>query len=120
MKAWKGYGIASRGKHWAPPKTSEYAEYIERNFIPGYLEIKRVPALLDTLDEAGLIHHPKKGFWPGLKRYQDANSGSYSQALITDIPGFTNYNKQGMLGFPTEKPVRLLERLIRVGAGGMC
>ena len=115
-KPWKGYDIASRGKHWAPPKTSEYAEYIERNFIPGYLKIEGVHARLDALDEAGLIHHPKRGFWPGLKRYQDADSGSYPQALITDIPGFTNYNKQGMLGFPTEKPLKLLERIIKASS----
>lgn len=115
-KAWKGYDVSARGRSWATPKTSQYAEYIERNFIPGYMKIEGVHARLDALDAAGLIHHPKKGFWPGLKRYQEADAGNYPQSLITDIPGFTNYNKQGMLGFPTEKPLPLLERIIKASS----
>ena len=115
-KAWKGYDVSARGRSWATPKTSQYAEYIECNFIPGYMKIEGVHARLDALDAAGLIHHPKKGFWPGLKRYQEADTGNYPQSLITDIPGFTNYNKQGMLGFPTEKPLPLLERIIKASS----
>ena len=113
-RPWKGYDVASRGRHWAAPKTSDYAEYIERNFIPGYRKIKGVHARLDALDEAGLIHHPAKGFWPGLKRYAAAESGNRPQCLIWEPTGFTNYNKKKgeYIGYPTQKPSGLIEPMI--------
>ena len=113
-KPWKGYDVASRGRHWAAPKTSSYAEYIEMNFIPGYRDIKGVHARLDALDEAGLIHHPEKGFWPGLKRYAAAEYGNRPQCLIWEPTGFTNYNKKAgeYIGYPTQKPLGLIEPMI--------
>ena len=72
---------------------------------------------LDALDEAGMIRHPQRGFWPGLKRYANADTGKAVQALWTDIPGFTNYRKgPDFLGYPTQKPVVLLERIIKASS----
>ena len=116
-KPWMGYDVAARGRHWAPPKTSKYAAYIERNFIPGYRSIEGVHERLDALDAAGLIHHPKKGKWPGLKRYADADTGNPPSDLILDIPGFTNYNrKDESTGYPTQKPLALYERIIKASS----
>ena len=114
---WREYDVYELGRVWAVPKTGAYAEYIERNFIPGYRSIEGIHERLDALDEAGLIHHPKTGRWPGLKRYADADLGKPPQDLILEPTGFTNYNaRRGgeYLGYPTQKRVGLIEKLIPV------
>ena len=119
---WHGYNVSARGRHWAPPRESHYAEYIERRFIPGYRSIKGTHARLDALDAAGLIQHPTKGIWPGLKRYAAADRGYSPQNLILNPIGFTNYNKGSeWVGYPTQKPLALLERIILANSneGGM-
>ena len=77
---------------------------------------------LDALDAAGLIQHPTKGIWPGLKRYAAADRGYSPQNLILNPIGFTNYNKGSeWVGYPTQKPLALLERIILANSneGGM-
>ena len=115
--SWRGYDVSTLGRHWSVPKTGSYAEYIERNFIPGYRGIEDIHERLDALDEAGLIYHPWTGKWPGLKRYADADLGNPPQNLILEPIGFTNYSaRRGgeYLGYPTQKRVGLLENLIPV------
>ena len=114
-KVWRGYDVDSRGRHWAVPKRSAYAEFIERRFVPGYRDIQNLHDRLDALDAAGLIRHPSDGFWPGLKRYAAADAGNLPQSLILEPIGFTNYSAaQGeYLGFRTQKPIGLLDQLIR-------
>ena len=116
--AWKGYDVTAKGRHWAPPLYGKYAEYIERNFIPDYRGIQGVHARLDALDGAGLIHHPQKGFWPGLKRYAAADPGNPPQNLFTEPIGFTNYSsrKGEYIGYPTQKPLALYERIIKASS----
>ncbi len=111
---WRNYDVHARGRVWSVPKTGSYAAFIEGEFIPGYRDIEGVHDRLDALDEAGLIHHPRTGFWPGLKRYAAADRGNLPQNLILEPRGFTNYSAQGgeYLGFDTQKPVALLEQLI--------
>ena len=111
---WRGYNVTALGRHWSAPKTGKYAEYIERNFIPGYRAIAGVHERLEALDAAGLIHHPKRGKWPGLKRYAAADTGNLPQDLLLEPSGFTNYNRQRgeHLGFQTQKPRALLEKFI--------
>ncbi len=111
---WRRYDVASMGRHWAVPKFGKYAEYIERHFIPNYRAIAGIHERLEALDAAGLIHHPKRGKWPGLKRYADADTGIAPQDIILDPIGFTNFSSQKgeRLGYPTQKPVALLERII--------
>ncbi len=116
---WKGYDVAARGRHWAPPlRDGTYADYIEAHFISDYKLIKGVHARLDALDEAGLITHPKAGVWPGLKRYADADRGTVQQNLVLNPIGFTNYTaKKGeYVGYKTQKPLGLLERLINLSS----
>ena len=115
-KEWRGYDVVSRNRVWSPPKTGSYAEYIEERLIPGYKAIKSVHARLDALDAAGLIIHPAKGFWPGLKRYADADMGKPLQDIIYNPTGLTNYSKKERTGYPTQKPLALLERIIRASS----
>lgn len=112
---WNGYEVSGRGRHWAAPLTSDYAEWIEANHIPGYRKIKSPHARLDALDAAGFIHHPRKeGGWPGLKRYSAADSKRIPpQNLILNPIGWTNFNKTDeYLGYDTQKPVGLVLPLI--------
>ena len=110
---WRGYDVLAMGRVWSAPKTGAYAEYIEQHIIPGYRSIEGVHERLDALDAAGLIHHPKKGKWPGLKRYAAADQGNQPSNLILNPIGFTNYNKgQEYTGYPTQKPIALYERII--------
>ena len=114
---WKGYDVYAMGRCWSAPKTGEYAKYIEQHIIPEYLKIEGVHERLDALDDAGLIHHPKKGRWPGLKRYAAADQGVLPQNLILDPIGFTNFNKgDEYLDYPTQKPVGLLEKFVKASS----
>ena len=111
---WKNYDVFGMGRVWSVPKTGKYAEYIEREFIPGYRAISDIHARLEALDSAGLIHHPKKGRWPGLKRYAAGDNGNPPQNLILGPTGFTNFSTHSgeYSGYATQKPVELYQRLI--------
>ena len=115
-REWRGYDVASRGRVWSPPKTGTYADYIEENLIPGYKAIAGVHDRLNALDAAGLIIHPTKGFWPGLVRYADADMGKPLQDIIWKPTGLTNYDRKERTGYPTQKPLALLERIIRASS----
>ena len=111
---WRGYDVHARGRVWSVPRTSPYAAYIEREFIPGYRDIEGIHERLDALDAAGLVHHPERGFWPGLKRYAAADRGNPPQNLILEPAGFTNFTagRGEHTGYPTQKPLKLYEKLI--------
>ena len=113
-KAWHGYDVFAMGRVWSVPKTGKYAEYIERHFIPGYRAIEGVHDRLNALDAAGLIYHPQKGKWAGLKRYADADTGNPAQNLILEPTGFTNFTagRGEATGYPTQKPLALYERFV--------
>lgn len=66
---------------------------------------------MQSLIDAGLIIQTKPGAVPQLKRYLDKMSGVPAQDIWTDIQLLNNRSKE-MLGYPTQKPVALLERII--------
>ena len=115
---WRGYDVFAMGRVWSAPKRGKYAEYIEDRFIPDYRKIESVHSRLDALDKAGLIHHPQRGKWPGLKRYAEADIGIPPQDIILKPTGFTNFNSKGKerTGYPTQKPLALLEPIIRASS----
>ena len=112
---WREYDVFAMGRHWAVPRYGQYAKFISEEIIPGYSEITGIHERLEALDAAGLITHPTTGRWPGLKRYADADQGTPPQNIILKPTGFTNYNTRGgeYLEFPTQKPLALLDQLIR-------
>jgi hypothetical protein len=73
---------------------------------------------LDLLDANGCIHWPRQrsgknpGF-PRFKRYLSA--GGRIQDVVTDIPPI-NSQAQWRLGYPTQKPEALLERIIKASS----
>ena len=115
---WRKYDVYALGRCWSVPKTGKYAEFIEKRFISNYRSISGIQERLEALDQVGLIHHPKRGKWPGLKRYEESDTGIAPQNIILSPIGFTNYSSQGgeRLGFDTQKPLALLERIIRASS----
>ncbi len=64
---------------------------------------------------AGLVIQTKPSTIPQLKRYLDEQRGRPLDDVWTDIPPLNSQAKE-RLGYPTQKPVALLERIIRVSS----
>lgn len=68
---------------------------------------------MDELEKAGRIHWPKKeGGMPRLKMYPEDSPGVPIQDIWTDIKTMHNLSSE-RLGYPTQKPLSLLERIIK-------
>ena len=103
-KAWRGVDPTVKGRHWAIPRSVEA--------LGADLEGMDTMEALDALDAGGRIHWPQKtGGMPMLKRYLDESKGVPALDVITDIAPLNNVDAE-RLGYPTQKPVALLERLI--------
>jgi DNA modification methylase len=86
---WRGIDPTAKGYHWRFP-----------------------PAKLDELERDGMIHWGRNGRgMPRLKRYLETGAGVSVQDVWTDIPPI-NSQAQERLGYPTQKPEALLERVI--------
>ena len=109
-RPWRG--IDPRHRHWAPPRTGRYAEYIEQNFILNYRNIESVHARLDVLNENGFIYWSESGR-PYLKRYLMPDAGQPPQSIWDDIAPVRGEEDKG---YPTQKPVGLLDRIIKASS----
>ena len=69
---------------------------------------------MQQMNDAGRLVHTKSGM-PRYKRYLDEMPGSPITSVWTDIP-LINSQAQERLGYPTQKPVALLERIIRASS----
>lgn len=93
---WRGYDVRKKGRHWA------YA-----------------PEELDRLDKNNRIFWPKtKGAMPKLKRYLKEAKGIPAQDIILDVQSLQTMSSsfQESLGYATQKPVALLERIIKASS----
>lgn len=106
---WKDVDPKARGRHWEPPPDRALPDWFK--FPDGYAQLS-VRERLSILDEQGLIYWPRKaGGMPGFKRYHGEHSGAPIQDIITDIGPLAAHADE-RLGYPTQKPVALLERII--------
>jgi len=88
-QVWRGIDVTAKGRHWAYP-----------------------PSHLEKLDKDGRIHWPKKdGGMPRLKQYPEDLPGVPLQDIFSDVRPLHNLTKE-RLGYPTQKPLALLERII--------
>ena len=111
---WQGYDPGQSGRCWSAPKTGDYARWIEDNLIQGYSAIVGVHARLDALSRAGLVDWTQRGY-PRLKRYLAASKGEAASDFIGDIQNVNNRSKEH-IGYPTQKPLALLERIIKASS----
>jgi site-specific DNA-methyltransferase (adenine-specific) len=65
--------------------------------------------------EKGLIVQTKPGAVPALKRYLDEQEGVPVDSIWSDIPPVQPHSEEG-LGYPTQKPLALLERIIKASS----
>lgn len=103
---WRGVNPTNSGRHWAVPKAALQTAYPDRD-----LSILTTQQRLDLLDDAGLIYWPSKGSVPQQKRYVDEADGVQIQDIVTDVLPLSS-QAQERLGYPTQKPLALLERII--------
>ncbi len=118
-RAWKGCDPTEYGRCWSAPKTGKYARYLNEVLLPGYLAIEGVHDRLNALDDAGFIHWTNTGV-PLLKRYVMPGQGTVPGDIWTDVPPLSRSTKE-RTGYPTQKPLALLERIIRASSnpGGL-
>ncbi|HUT60877.1 MAG TPA: DNA methyltransferase, partial [Phycisphaerae bacterium] len=94
-KAWRGFAPDSMGRHWANAHST-----------------------MDELAEAGLIHFPKGGGFPR-RRAADPFVEEARMVTVgdvwTDIDRLNQTAKE-RLGYPTQKPLALLERIIKASS----
>jgi DNA modification methylase len=107
---WKGYNPTNIGRHWQPPSYC-YWKYEQ---ITGQ-DLAQFPLMqrLDELERVGLIQWPKKpGGRPEHRRFLEDMQGVALQDVWTDIDAL-NARAAERLGYPTQKPEALLERILR-------
>jgi site-specific DNA-methyltransferase (adenine-specific) len=86
---WHGIDVRAKGIHW-----------------------KYTIETLEELDAEGRIIWPKKkGGVPRYKRYLDEMPGLAIQSIVNDIPPLSAQSAE-KLGYPTQKPVGLLRRIV--------
>lgn len=82
----------------------------------GIIDIWKFPqSRLEELDKQGLIHWPKRGSSPRRKVYLDEAKGLPARDLILDVKPLATSSKE-RIGWPTQKPLALLERIIRASS----
>ncbi len=89
---WRGFDVTAKKNHW-----------------------KFAIETLEKLDATGRIYWPPGGGWPAYKRYLDEVQGVPIQDVWTDIPPINSQAKE-RLGYPTQKPEALLERIIKLSS----
>jgi DNA modification methylase len=102
QQPWRGH-TPPAGRNWSAPR-----------FITDHLGLPRemdVREKLDAMDEAGFIYWPSNGGLPRFKQYLDMLEGSPVGDVWTDISPI-NARAKERLGYPTQKPLTLLERVI--------
>jgi DNA modification methylase len=90
---WNAFNPTSHGRHWA---------------IPSIVK----DDWLEMFNSKGLIEMTGEGIgWPHVRKYLDRMSGQAPQDIITDIAPLSKRHAE-RLGYPTQKPLALLERII--------
>ena len=114
---WRGVDPGKFDNHWRTPIIGGMNDFIiKHSLIEGWPQaFPTVRERLDALDAAGLIYWPEKGSMPRLKRYLDSTQGKAVEDIFTDIPP-VQYNSRENTEFPTQKPLALLERVIRASS----
>ncbi len=107
---WLGVNPTDIGRHWAVPISS-----LQRVFPDIDLTNLSTQEKLDLLNQAGLIYWPGRGSIPRQKRYLDEGLGVPVQDIVNDIPPIGARAKE-RLGYPTQKPLSLLERIIQASS----
>ena len=122
-QSWMGFDPSAKNRHWAIPG------FLAKQMPPDFSEMS-VLTKLDALYEAGLIDIVPGNAWPTPVRYLDKDNGHPVQDIWAYQPytsGTVYGTEEGIdedvawlgttdperLGYPTQKPIGLLERIIK-------
>lgn len=110
---WKGRDPTEIGRHWELPPDRSLPSWVVKP--AGYAQMS-CQERLDVLEEQGLVHWTsKEGALPRYKRYLEVSPGIPLQDMILDVPPLGKSAKE-RVGYPTQKPIALLERIIRASS----
>ena len=115
-QAWRGR-TPSNGRAWALPGYHRFSEWLQ-DLLPSEDDWTSlgIHAKMDALDNLDAIHWPaKEDGMPRLKYYFEDSPGILVGDNWTDIPPIGAHAKE-RLGYPTQKPEALLERIIRASS----
>ena len=107
-KPWHGYDPSKRGRHWAIP-----VKPVEELADTKSDKMSTIDKL-ELLYKNGLVYFTSNGT-PRFKRYLSSQKGISVQEIWTDIPPVSSQAAE-RLGYPTQKPLSLLERIITVSS----
>lgn len=108
MAAPEGGGMAAINKVTGRPN----GWYIWKGYDPPSRGWRYSPETMAKLDAEGRLHYPENLTQRiRLKRYLDENEGQVVSNVWTDIVSLSGAARE-FLGYPTQKPVALLERII--------
>ena len=101
----------SSGRAWAPPRREKFPPEAQVLIPDSYEQLGQIEKC-EVLDSVGLIHWSSKGV-PRYKSYLSMREGAHVGDIIVDI-----YRVIGSenVGYPTQKPLALLERIIRASS----
>ena len=99
--------LPPKGRAWAPPDLPKLPTWAQPILGGDYSDLSPLDKC-HALDAAGLIHWTKNGR-PRLKRYLEGQATQLVPSLWADI---TPAPKSERTGYPTQKPLALLDRII--------
>lgn len=106
-KPWRDVNPTNVGRHWAVP--NGLLAKLTKDFSKFTTQQK-----LDLLEKNNFIYWTKSGK-PRLKKFLDENAGVPVQDVIEDIQPLSSHDAE-RFGYPTQKPVALLERIIQASS----
>jgi site-specific DNA-methyltransferase (adenine-specific) len=106
--AWKDFNPTAHGRHWAIPG-------IIKELFPDAPDDLKTIGWLDLLDGKGLVEMTGEAGWPHFRRFLDVMEGQSPQDIIEDIPPLGQRHAE-RLGYPTQKPLALLERILNASS----
>ena len=101
----------SSGRAWAPPTLDKLPDWAADEIGDEYSDLSQLEKCY-ALDKVGLVHWTKNGN-PRFKRYMDGKPTQAVPNLWTDIMPASGDER---LGYRTQKPVALLERIIKASS----
>ena len=102
---WRGYNPTSQARHWAVPRN------IVRKLAGEDALQWTVEDRLDLMNKHGYIYWPSGNSQPRFKQYLEDSTGTPLQDIWVDVKPLAGKHKE-RLGYPTQKPEALLERII--------
>lgn len=105
---WRGFSPTQKRRHWVAPDVGGVFDSLPTNAT--------TQQKLDALLETGYIYFPaQEGRWPAFKRYLSSDGGVAVGDVWDDLP-VLNSQERERNSFSTQKPERLLQRIIEVAS----